>query len=40
VRAFVGEHLSAPKVPRQVVVVDEIPRSAGGKVLRRLLPAP
>jgi O-succinylbenzoic acid--CoA ligase len=40
VRAFVGDHLSAPKVPRQVVVVDEIPRSAGGKVLRRLLPAP
>jgi O-succinylbenzoic acid--CoA ligase len=40
VRAFAGERLSAPKVPRQVVGVDAIPRSPGGKVLRRLLPAP
>jgi o-succinylbenzoate---CoA ligase len=40
VRSFVADHLSAPKLPRQVVGVDEIPRSAGGKVLRRLLPAP
>jgi O-succinylbenzoic acid--CoA ligase len=40
VRAFAGERLAAPKLPRQVVAVDEIPRSAGGKVLRRLLPAP
>jgi O-succinylbenzoic acid--CoA ligase len=40
VRAFVAERLSAPKLPRQLVGVDEIPRSAGGKVLRRLLPAP
>src|SRR5581483_9539787 len=40
VRAFASERLSAPKVPRQVVGVAEIPRSPGGKVLRRLLPAP
>ena len=40
VRAFASERLSAPKVPRQVVTVAEIPRSPGGKVLRRLLPAP
>jgi fatty-acyl-CoA synthase len=40
VRAFAGERLSAPKLPRQVVGVDKIPRSAGGKVLRRMLPAP
>jgi O-succinylbenzoic acid--CoA ligase len=40
VRAFASERLSAPKVPRQVVNVAEIPRSPGGKVLRRLLPAP
>ena len=40
VRAFASERLSTPKVPRQVVNVAEIPRSPGGKVLRRLLPAP
>ncbi len=36
-RAFAAEQLSAPSLPREVVVVDEIPRSPGGKVLRRLL---
>ena len=36
-RAFAGEHLSAAKLPRQVVVATEIPRTAGGKPLRRLL---
>jgi len=39
-RAFAAERLSAPKVPRQVVTVAEIPRSPGGKVLRRLLAVP
>ena len=39
-RAFARERLSAPKLPRQVVGVDAIPRTASGKVLRRLLPAP
>jgi O-succinylbenzoic acid--CoA ligase len=36
-RAFAGERLSAAKLPRQVVIADEIPRTAGGKPLRRLL---
>jgi O-succinylbenzoic acid--CoA ligase len=36
-RAFAGDRLSAPKLPRAVVVVDTIPRTAGGKPLRRLL---
>jgi O-succinylbenzoic acid--CoA ligase len=37
VRAFAAERLSAPKLPRQVVIVDAVPRSPSGKVLRRLL---
>jgi O-succinylbenzoic acid--CoA ligase len=36
-RAFAADHLSAPKLPRQVVLVDAIPRTPGGKPLRRLL---
>ena len=36
-RAFAGEQLSAAKLPRQVVITGEIPRTAGGKPLRRLL---
>jgi len=36
-RAFAAEQLSAAKLPRQVVVTDTIPRTAGGKPLRRLL---
>ena len=36
-RAFAGERLSAAKLPRQVVIASEIPRTAGGKPLRRLL---
>lgn len=39
-RAFAADRLSAPKLPRQVVLVDEVPRSGGGKTLRRLLPPP
>ena len=36
-RAFAGEQLSAAKLPRQVVIATTIPRTAGGKPLRRLL---
>ena len=39
-RSFARDHLSAAKLPRQVVVVEAIPRTAGGKPLRRLLPRP
>jgi long-chain acyl-CoA synthetase len=35
IRTAVREHLTAYKVPRQVIVVDELPRSLIGKVLRR-----
>jgi len=37
-RAFAADRLSAAKLPRQLVVVGAIPRTAGGKPLRRLLP--
>ena len=36
-RAFGAEQLAAPKLPRELRVVDAIPRSTGGKALRRLL---
>jgi O-succinylbenzoic acid--CoA ligase len=36
-RAFGRRHLAAPQLPREVRIVSEIPRSAGGKPLRRLL---
>jgi len=36
-RAFGRDRLSAAKLPREVVVVDAIPRTPGGKPLRRLL---
>ena len=36
-RAFAAERLSAPKLPRQIVLVEIIPRTPGGKPLRRLL---
>jgi O-succinylbenzoic acid--CoA ligase len=36
-RAFARERLAAPKLPRELVLVDEIPRSTGGKILRREL---
>jgi long-chain acyl-CoA synthetase len=35
VRAYARDHLAAYKVPRRVVVVDELPRSLIGKTLRR-----
>jgi O-succinylbenzoic acid--CoA ligase len=37
IRAFAAEQLAGPKLPRQVVAVDEIPRTPSGKPLRRLL---
>ena len=37
-RAFARRELAAPKLPREVVVVPAIPRTPGGKPLRRLLP--
>jgi O-succinylbenzoic acid--CoA ligase len=37
IRAFAAERLAAPKVPREIVFVDRIPRSPAGKLLRRLL---
>jgi O-succinylbenzoic acid--CoA ligase len=39
-RAYAREELPAAKLPRQVVIVAAIPRTAGGKPLRRLLPNP
>jgi O-succinylbenzoic acid--CoA ligase len=36
-RSFAADRLSAAKLPREVVVVAAIPRTAGGKPLRRLL---
>lgn len=38
-RAFAADRLSAAKLPRQLVVVESVPRSTGGKPLRRLLSA-
>lgn len=39
VRAHVKTHLATYKVPRSVTFVDEIPRNATGKILRRQLQA-
>jgi len=36
-RAFALARLSAPKAPRELVLVDEIPRTASGKARRHLL---
>ena len=37
VTAFAAEHLAAYKVPREVVFVANIPRTANGKVQRKAL---
>lgn len=37
VRAFAREQLTGYKVPRRVVIVDELPRSQVGKILRRVV---
>lgn len=39
VREYVRNRLARFKIPRDVVFVDALPRNAGGKVLKRLLPA-
>ncbi len=36
-RTFVKEQLAHYKVPRSIELLDELPRTATGKVLRRLL---
>lgn len=36
-RAFARERLTAPKLPRELVLVAVVPRSPGGKILRREL---
>jgi acyl-CoA synthetase (AMP-forming)/AMP-acid ligase II/acyl carrier protein len=36
---FVRSRLSEPKTPHRVVVIDQLPRNASGKVLKRELPA-
>jgi O-succinylbenzoic acid--CoA ligase len=38
-RAFARERLTAAKLPRELVLVREVPRSTGGKILRRELRA-
>lgn len=40
VRSHVRTNLAGYKVPRDVVLLDELPRNATGKVMKRLLPAP
>jgi fatty-acyl-CoA synthase len=39
-REFVKANLARYKVPRDVVIVDEIPRNPAGKIMKRLLPDP
>ena len=39
VQEFARGELSAPKLPRELRIVEEVPRTAGGKPLRRLLRA-
>jgi O-succinylbenzoic acid--CoA ligase len=36
-RAYAAERLPAPRLPRQVVLVESIPRTPGGKIRRRRL---
>lgn len=40
IKTYVKAHLARHKVPRDVVFVDDLPRNATGKVLRRLLSDP
>ena len=36
-RAFMGQHLEAFKIPKTIQVVDELPRTANGKLDRKRL---
>ena len=36
-KAWVKDNLARYKVPREIIVVDELPRNATGKVLKRVL---
>lgn len=38
-KEHVRDRLAAYKVPREIVMVDELPRNAAGKVVKRLLPS-
>ncbi len=38
-RAFARERLAAAKTPRELVLMDGLPRTASGKILRRRLPS-
>ncbi len=40
VMAFVAEHVASYKQVREVEFIDEVPKSASGKILRRLLRSP
>jgi fatty-acyl-CoA synthase/long-chain acyl-CoA synthetase len=40
IQAFCREHLASYKVPRSISRIDEIPRTASGKILKRELRAP
>jgi O-succinylbenzoic acid--CoA ligase len=37
-RAFARQRLAAPKAPRELILMDALPRTASGKILRRRLP--
>ncbi len=39
-KAYVKEHLASYKVPREVTVLDELPRNSTGKVMKRELTPP
>ena len=40
IQAFVREHMASYKIPRSIDRMDEIPRSASGKILKKELRAP
>jgi acyl-coenzyme A synthetase/AMP-(fatty) acid ligase len=39
-RTHVRDQLANYKVPRDIVVLDELPRNASGKVMKKALPLP
>jgi acyl-CoA synthetase (AMP-forming)/AMP-acid ligase II len=40
IQAFVRDHMASYKIPRSIDRMDEIPRSASGKILKKELRAP